>query len=217
MLQNTHDILGDIGYSCFLGALKEPHQHLQIAWTIFPASVHIAALQHAPCTRENILLDGACLLGHALGTCFGHEPPPASPSHSPSSLSQVGDNLFVHAGLLPEHVRAGAAAAAAGEGAGRREGEGQSAIANAEDVMRKLNLGASSWLLGNGPPPEELLEPEGPVWTRVYSDPDCRDIDQTARAKLEEVQYGECGVVCRGLGRLCDLRGVFLVYFYALV
>ena len=82
----------------------------------------------------------------------------------------------------------GGAAAAAGQGAGRGEGEGQSAIADAEEVMRKLNLGASSWLLGSGPPPEELLEPEGPVWTRVYSDPDCREIDQTARAKLEEVR-----------------------------
>eukprot|EP00904_Undaria_pinnatifida_P009576 jgi/Undpi1/5749/HiC_scaffold_2.g01023.m1 len=98
---------------------------------------------------------------------------------------KVGDNLFVHAGLLPEHVRRGAVAtAAAGVGAGGKEG--QIEVADADMMMRKLNSGACSWLLGNRPPPEELLEPEGPVWTRVYSDPDCRDIDQAARAKLEE-------------------------------
>lgn len=114
---------------------------------------------------------------------------PARALHSPlpPSFSQVGDNLFVHAGLLPEHVRRGAVAtAAAGVGAGGKEG--QIEVADADMMMRKLNSGACSWLLGNRPPPEELLEPEGPVWTRVYSDPDCRDIDQAARAKLEEVR-----------------------------
>lgn len=104
-----------------------------------------------------------------------------SPSFSFLYQQQVGDNLFVHAGLLPEHIR-GAAAGEAGGG-----GQGDS-VAAAEEVMERLNADTCAWMLGKRSIPEEIWQPEGPLWTRVYSTPDSREIDAVARAQLEEVR-----------------------------
>eukprot|EP00752_Nemacystus_decipiens_P001826 g1763.t1 len=92
---------------------------------------------------------------------------------------KVGDNLFVHAGLLPEHIRG----AASGEGS---KGQG-STVAKAEEVMEKLNADTCAWMLGKRAIPEEIWQSDSPLWTRVYSDPDSRDIDAAARIQLEEV------------------------------
>ena len=102
----------------------------------------------------------------------------------PTSYPQVGDNLFVHAGLLPEHIRG----TAAGEG-GRGQG---STVAEAEEVMEKLNADTCAWLLGQRAIPEEIWQSDSPLWTRVYSDPDSRDIDAAARMQLEEVRAARC-------------------------
>lgn len=84
--------------------------------------------------------------------------------------------MFVHAGLLPEHVRGTPAA-----------GEGEGAEANAEEVMENLNAAACSWMLGERAIPEEMWGIDSPLWTRVYSDPDSRDVGEAARARLEDV------------------------------
>lgn len=84
---------------------------------------------------------------------------------------QVGDNLFVHAGLRPAHF-------------GQAEDVGK-----AEEAMERMNAGVASWMLGGKVIPAVLFGEESPVWTRVYSSPDSRDIDEAARAELEEVRY----------------------------
>lgn len=88
--------------------------------------------------------------------------------------------------MLPEHIR-GAATGEAGGG-----GQGDS-VAVAEKVMERLNADTCAWMLGKRSIPEEIWQPEGPLWTRVYSSPDSREIDAAARAQLEEVRDGGGG------------------------
>ncbi len=82
----------------------------------------------------------------------------------------------MHAGLLPEHVRGG-------DG----PGDTTTTVADAEKVMEKLNADTCAWMLGERGIPEEIWQSDSPLWTRVYSDPDSRDIDAAARIQLEEV------------------------------
>lgn len=53
--------------------------------------------------------------------------------------------------------------------------------------MEKLNADTCAWLLGERAIPEGIWHSDSPLWTRVYSDPDSRDIDVAARIQLEEV------------------------------
>lgn len=66
---------------------------------------------------------------------------------------QVGDTVFVHGGLLPAHADAG---------------------------LDAINGDVRSWMLGEGPLPEDWIGSESPVWTRAYSDdeepPACDDL-----------------------------------------
>ena len=55
----------------------------------------------------------------------------------------LGENLFVHGGILPEHLEMG---------------------------LEAMNQATSAWLAGRGPRPEWLSGEQSPVWTRVYSD-----------------------------------------------
>lgn len=99
--------------------------------------------------------------------------------------TQVGENLFVHAGLLPEHVR--------GPMAANKDSTGdEKTVADVEAVMEKVNAAARSWLLGEREIPEEMWAGDSPLWTRVYSDPESRDIDEAARLQLEEVRGRRC-------------------------
>ena len=68
----------------------------------------------------------------------------------------VGDSVFVHAGVLP---------AWAGQ-------------------VEDINRDARSWLAGDRPhPPEAIIDPTGPVWSRHYSaDPDAGDCEQLGEA-----------------------------------
>jgi hypothetical protein len=59
-------------------------------------------------------------------------------------IQQVGDSVFVHAGVLPHHVRYG---------------------------IDKLNRETSAWMRGAGPLPALLMQEDAPIWTRVYSTP----------------------------------------------
>jgi hypothetical protein len=62
----------------------------------------------------------------------------------------VGDNLFVHGGVTPQHIDYG---------------------------LERLNAEVRAWLLGEGPAPEGILRGDSPVWDRHYSsgvgDGDC--------------------------------------------
>jgi hypothetical protein len=61
----------------------------------------------------------------------------------------VGDNVFVHGGVHPEHVRAG---------------------------LDTINSSTSAWMRGNGTKPKILDGDTAPIWSRAYSDnPDAED------------------------------------------
>lgn len=60
-------------------------------------------------------------------------------------ILQLGENVFVHGGVLPEHVAYG---------------------------IERLNRETQAWLAGQGPFPALLNDQNSPVWTRVYSLPD---------------------------------------------
>jgi hypothetical protein len=56
---------------------------------------------------------------------------------------QIGDNVFVHGGILPHHVVYG---------------------------LERLNSEVRAWLRGDAARPDSILGRESPVWTRRYSD-----------------------------------------------
>jgi hypothetical protein len=60
-----------------------------------------------------------------------------------SLILQLGDNLFVHGGVLPEHVESG---------------------------IDRINAETQAWLRGESELPEFLKGGDSPQWTRLYSD-----------------------------------------------
>jgi len=54
----------------------------------------------------------------------------------------VDGNVFAHAGVLPAHLDAG---------------------------LDRLNASTRAWLRGEGEPPAAVADPQGPLWTRLYS------------------------------------------------
>ncbi len=63
-----------------------------------------------------------------------------------NTIVQVGDNVFVHGGVLPEHAAYG---------------------------LEAINEEIRAWLRGEAPAPEWSRGSESPIWTRLYSqDPD---------------------------------------------
>lgn len=58
---------------------------------------------------------------------------------------QVGDTVFVHGGLLPEHAEVG---------------------------LETMNAEVRAWMRGEASAPAPWLDGDGPVWTRAYSDDD---------------------------------------------
>jgi hypothetical protein len=68
----------------------------------------------------------------------------------------IGDNVFVHGGVLPEHIEYG---------------------------LERVNAEVRTWLLGDGPKPEHILKTGSLVWARDYSDEvvdesDCRTLSE---------------------------------------
>jgi len=60
-------------------------------------------------------------------------------------VMQVGDTVFVHGGILPEHAAAG---------------------------LDTINGEVQAWMRGEAEAPEDWISGECPVWTRLYSDDD---------------------------------------------
>ncbi len=60
-----------------------------------------------------------------------------------NTVLMIGDNLFVHGGVLPSHLDYG---------------------------LEKLNREIQLWLAGEGPAPEVIHTSKSPTWTRIYSD-----------------------------------------------
>ncbi len=57
------------------------------------------------------------------------------------TVTMVGDTVFVHGGVLPRFV----------------------------ESLEQVNRDARCFLLGHLPPPEAIVDPEGPIWSRAYS------------------------------------------------
>jgi hypothetical protein len=74
-------------------------------------------------------------------------------------IAQVGDSVFVHGGVLPQHVRYG---------------------------IETINREAAAWMRGERAAPAVLMQNDAPVWTRLYSaDPDaaaCAQLEQVLHA-----------------------------------
>jgi hypothetical protein len=77
------------------------------------------------------------------------------------TIAVVGDTVFVHGGVTVAHVRYG---------------------------IGRLNREVKRWMQGSGAQPGPIAEPEGPVWTRRYSD-------------------DKAGVDCAGLGAALSAVG----------
>ncbi len=95
----------------------------------------------------------------------------------------VGDSLFVHGGVLPEHVRYG---------------------------LAKLNRETADWMLGKGPLPPLLRGPDAPVWSRHFSDgvpgEACEVLTQVLQAlKLKRLVVGHT-VQQNGITAACGER-----------
>ena len=69
------------------------------------------------------------------------------------TVTMVGDTIFVHGGVLPRFV----------------------------DNLEEMNRQSRCFLLGHSPPPEAIMDPEGPIWTRAFStgDSSCAELDKT--------------------------------------
>jgi hypothetical protein len=61
----------------------------------------------------------------------------------------VGETVFVHGGVTQEHVRYG---------------------------LARINREVRGWMTSGGSPPAPIVSPDGPVWSRAYSD-DTRALD----------------------------------------
>jgi len=95
----------------------------------------------------------------------------------------IGDNVFVHGGILPMHLDYG---------------------------LDRLNREVRDWLLGLGEPPAFIHTRESPTWTRNYSDePDSDDCMQLAevleRLGAKRMIVGHT-VQEDGITPLCDSR-----------
>ena len=95
----------------------------------------------------------------------------------------VGDTVFVHGGVLPE-------AAAMG--------------------LDHINSAARTWMAGDGPAPAFLTDPNGPVWSRHYSDAtDSADCDLLTEAlstlNASRMVVGHT-VQFEGITQACDKR-----------
>ena len=77
-----------------------------------------------------------------------------------STVAKVGNTIFVHGGLLPEHVDLG---------------------------MDNVNAAVRAWLLDEAPQPEWVRGDQSPVWSRLYSDQPTQAACDTLSSVLERV------------------------------
>lgn len=96
----------------------------------------------------------------------------------------VGGSLFVHGGVLPEHLDYG---------------------------LERLNREVRRWLEGIGPLPPAIASEAAPVWTRLYSEPTpskeaCKTLEQVlSRAGVVRMVVGHT-VQSQGITSACDER-----------
>jgi Calcineurin-like phosphoesterase len=75
-----------------------------------------------------------------------------------NTILVIGDNLFVHGGVLPHHLDIG---------------------------LEKLNRDIQLWLAGEGPAPADIHNSKSPTWTRIYSDAPDQESCQILQEVLE--------------------------------
>lgn len=95
----------------------------------------------------------------------------------------VGDNVFVHGGVLPEHVAYG---------------------------LERSNAEVRAWLEGEGPRPEVVLARGSLIWTRNYSDDpdeaDCATLQQVLEALSAKRMIVGHTIQEDGIRSFCDGR-----------
>jgi hypothetical protein len=75
-----------------------------------------------------------------------------------NTIAMVGDNVFVHGGVLPHHARYG---------------------------IEGINGEIRAWLRGEGPEPQWVRGADTPIWTRLYSREPGHEACATVREALE--------------------------------
>lgn len=104
-------------------------------------------------------------------------------------ILRVGENIFVHGGVRPEHVAYG---------------------------VDRINSETQSWMRGESERPEILVGSESPQWTRLYSQEPAEAACDTLAQVLDHldakrmvmghtVQGGGIGSMCDGLAWLIDV------------
>jgi hypothetical protein len=98
-------------------------------------------------------------------------------------ILQIGDNVFVHGGVLPEHVAYG---------------------------IDEINRAAQAWLRGEAELPPVLSGSESPQWTRLYSsDPDavaCEVLEQALTALEAKRMVMGHSIQASGIASACASR-----------
>jgi hypothetical protein len=93
----------------------------------------------------------------------------------------IGDTVFVHGGVLPEHVAYG---------------------------LERANSETRAWLLGEGPKPEALLARTSLVWARNYSDEpheaDCAALEQVLASLSAKRMIVGHSIQEGGIRSFCD-------------
>lgn len=94
----------------------------------------------------------------------------------------VGRTLFVHGGIRPKY---------------------------AEQGLAGFNQEVRSWLRKEGPRPAMMDDPEGPIWTRAYSEPDqpdCAEVEQVLKILDIDRMVVAHTVQVPGIAARCDDR-----------
>ncbi len=138
------------------------------------AAVHRALLERAP--NEQRGRAAAFLPGEAVAKRLAKRP----------SILQVGDNVFVHGGLLEQHVRYG---------------------------IDRINREIQAWMAAPRleRAPSIAMTPDGPLWTRVYSDgapasSACDELGRVLRALSAKRLVVGHTVQEQGISSACDGR-----------
>ena len=93
----------------------------------------------------------------------------------------VGDTLFVHGGVLPEHVAYG---------------------------LERMNREGHQWMRGKGETPAWVKAVDGPLWNRRYSDgeADCDTLEKALqKAKVKRMVVAHT-VQTKGVNSACNGR-----------
>jgi len=100
-------------------------------------------------------------------------------------ILMVGDTVFAHGGVLPAHIKYG---------------------------IDRLNAESAEWMKGNrASPPSPVVDPDGPLWTRLYGAPvlgaqACQVLSQVLkRLGAQRLVVGHT-VQERGMSAACDER-----------